>query len=91
VFATQDKGSGVDYYEVCEGKSECVRAENLYLLKNQNLDEEITVYAVDKQGNKRMAVLRPEKSTSWYAKPLYLAIIGVLLAFIIWRRKRKSL
>lgn len=92
VFATQDKGSGIDYYEVCEGKSECVRAENLYLLQNQNLDEEITVYAVDKSGNKRMAKFSPQKSASWYAKPAYLAIIGVLLlAFIIWRGKRKSL
>lgn len=89
VFATQDKGSGIDYYEVCEGKSECVKAENLYLLKNQNLDEEITVYAVDKSGNKRMAILYPSKSTSWYAKPLYLAIIGVLFAFIIWRVWKK--
>lgn len=89
VFATQDKGSGIDYYEVCEGKSECVRAENLYLLKNQNLDEEIIVYAVDKSGNKRVATLYPSKSTPWYAKPFYLAIIGGLLAFITWRVWKK--
>jgi len=38
VFATQDKGSGIDYYEVCEGKRACVKAENLYLLENQNLE-----------------------------------------------------
>ena len=90
VFATQDKGVGVDYYEVCEGKRACVKAENLYLLENQNVDEEITVYAVDKSGNKRMAVLYPEKSTSWYAKPAYLAIIGVVVfVFVVWRRKKQ--
>ena len=25
VFATQDKGSGIDHYEVCEGKRKCVK------------------------------------------------------------------
>jgi hypothetical protein len=39
VFATQDKGSGISHYEVCEGKRKCVEAESPYLLQNQNLDD----------------------------------------------------
>jgi len=91
VFATQDKGSGIDHYEVCEGKRECVETKSLYLLKNQNLDEEITVIAIDKSGNERMATITPQKQKSWYTNRLFLAIIGgvVLLAYIIRKVRAK--
>lgn len=52
VFATQDKGSGISHYEVCEGgKRKCAIAESPYLLQNQKLNQKIFVKAVDKNGN----------------------------------------
>jgi hypothetical protein len=92
VFAAQDKGSGIDYYEVCEGKRECVKTESLYLLQNQNLNEEIAVKAVDKSGNVRTVALPPQKGDSWYTNRLYLGIIVVatLFAYIIIRRVWKK-
>lgn len=92
VFAAQDKGSGIDSYEVCEGKRECVKAEGLYLLKNQNLNEEIIVKAIDKAGNERAVVLPPQKPKSRYAKYFYFAIMiigAMLLARVYAKRKKK--
>src|SRR3989338_10139974 len=43
IFATQDKGLGVDHYEVDRKSTRCVVAESPYLLQNQDLDEEIVV------------------------------------------------
>ncbi len=92
VFAAQDKGSGIDHYEVCEGARECVKTESLYVLQNQNLDEEIVVKAIDKSGNERVVALPSQKLNSWYTNRLYLGIIiGVaLFAYIIIRRVWKK-
>ncbi len=94
VFATQDKGSGIDHYEVCERNKECVVAESPYLLKNQNLDEKIVVKAIDKSGNERVAVLPAQKPAAWYKNYLILATIILVMAivYLIWEflwRKRK--
>lgn len=76
IFATQDKESGVDHYEAKEGNGEYALAESPYLIKNQNLNEAISIKAVDKAGNIRAAVL-----PATYAPPLYryLSIFGVIL------------
>lgn len=92
VFSAQDKGSGINHYEVCEGKSSCVEAESLYLLKNQDLDEEIIVKAIDNSGNERSVKFSPQKPL----KPRYLnflfgaiIILAILFASIIWSVWRK--
>jgi len=98
VFATQDKGSGIDHYEICEGKRKCAIAESPYLLRNQDLDEEIVVKAVDKSGNERVATIPPQKPLPWYKNYFVLAIliiigliiIGVILRKILWRKFIKS-
>lgn len=92
VFAAQDKGSGIDRYEVREGERPFAVAQSPYLLGNQNLNEEIAVRAVDRSGNERLAVIpargfRPGLET--------LALSGILLlaagvGYMIrkrWRRK----
>ncbi len=94
VFATQDKGSGIDHYEVCEGTRKCVTAESPYLLQNQDLDEAIVVKVVDKNGNERVATLPPQKSRVWYKDYAILGIlIIVAIAYLIWKtlwKKRKK-
>lgn len=96
VFSTQDKGMGIDYYEVCEGNiDDCVKADSPYLLKNQNLDKEIFVKAVDKKGNERIASLSPKNNFRQYENYLIFAIIIliiILIAFLIeklWIKLKK--
>jgi len=93
VFATQDKGSGVDHYEVCEGKRECVSAESPYLLQNQDLDEKIVVKAVDKSGNERITTLAAQKPAAWYKNYLILAIIILVIAivYLLWRAVKSKI
>jgi len=95
VFSTKDKGSGIDHYEVKEGKRPFVIAESPYLLKNQNLDEEIVVKAVDKKGNERIVVIPPKFPKPWYKKPEIFAILILIAVFlvvsiILWKRRRKQ-
>ena len=88
VFATQDKGSGIDHYEVCEGKRKCVAAESPYLLQNQDLDEGIVVKAVDKSGNERAVTIPAQKSRAWYKDYVIVAILIIAaIAYLIWKKK----
>ena len=95
VFATQDKGSGIDHYKVCEKiKTTCVIAESPYVLQNQNLNRKIFVKAIDKNGNERIVVL-PPKFPPWYQKPFVDIIIGfgivimILLIRWLWKKYAK--
>ena len=94
VFAAQDKGSGIDHYEVCEGKRKCIVAESPYLLQNQNLDYEIIVKAVDKSGNERAVTIPVRFARAWYKDYAIIAIL-IIAAFvyliwkILWKKRRK--
>ncbi len=94
VFATQDKGSGIDHYEVREGNKSFIVAESPYLLQDQNLDEEIIVKTVDKNGNERIATLPAQKPRIWYENyGIFVILIIVVLAYLIWKllwKKRKK-
>lgn len=85
VFATQDKGSGIDHYEVREGKGDFNRATSPYVLTNQNLDQKIIVKAVDKNGNERLAELAAvNPQPVWYEKFWFSGIIvGAILTLIV--------
>ncbi len=83
-FSTTDKQTGIDYYEVKEGKGDWQKTISPYLLEDQSLESIIKVKAVDKAGNERIAEYPIPK------KPLpYWIIILVLIgAGIIWLWKR---
>jgi len=79
VFATQDKGSGIDYYEVREQKvltifkSDYViwennwnKVDNLHVLGDQSLHSFIYVKAVDKAGNERIAIIHPKNQVKLF-------------------------
>lgn len=87
VFATQDKGSGIDHYEVREGKQPFIFAQSPYLLQNQDLDREIIVKAIDKNGNEKVVFLPPTKPGPWYKNYLIfvISVISGTIIFAIWQ------
>lgn len=95
VFATQDKGVGIDHYEVCEGNIKiCVKAESPYVLEDQSLEKNIYIKAIDKNGNERVVVLEAPNPLPWYKNYLFYVIILVLLftaVFIkkLWKKLKK--
>ena len=89
IFATQDKISGINYYEVCEGiLATCVRAESPYVLKYQRADRYITVKAVDFYGNERVAVLFTSRAAWRYAFYLIIGILSIAGCVYFVRRMK---
>jgi len=97
-FATQDKGSGIDFYQVKEsgqpwsfkslfGKNQWVLVQSPYLLQDQTLQSIVWVKAVDKNGNERIEMLAPKKALPWYENYLVLGII-IIIACIIFAVKK---
>lgn len=100
VFSTQDKNSGIDYYEVSEGGEPFRIAQSPYLLRNQKLDEDIRIRAVDKAGNIRTEII-PVKKTElekdkfkkevlFFSALLLLIIILVIFAKYLYNKNRKT-
>ncbi len=86
VFSTQDKGSGIDHYEVREGEWGWFRvSESPYLLKHQSLDRKIFVKAIDKVGNERIAILNAQHQAPWYRQyaVLVILLVMVLVGFLL--------
>lgn len=80
VFQTVDKQTGIDRYEVKEGKRNWKIAESPYLLEDQSLKSIIKVKAVDKAGNERIAEYIPAKKLF----PYWIIILVLIGAGIIW-------
>ncbi|MCK4454214.1 hypothetical protein KAU51_02610 [Candidatus Parcubacteria bacterium] len=80
-FFTVDKQTGVDYYEIKEGKKDWKKIESPYLLEDQTLQSIIKVRVFDKAGNERIAEYLPPE----IKKPfLYWLIILITFGIIIW-------
>lgn len=88
----EDKASGTDYYEVCEGKKFCRRAESPYVLQNQWLGEDIIVRAHDKAGHTREAKIKPDMvlPTYTYLSAAIMSLLISIVVFIIIRRRKKN-
>lgn len=78
-FSTTDKQTGIDYYEIKEGKKDWKITNSPYLLEDQTLQSKILVKAVDKAGNKQIAEYRPSEKSF-----IYLLIILILIGIIVW-------
>jgi hypothetical protein len=95
-FATTDKMSGIDHFEILEAdrrgfkrgttrKAEWKRVESPYLLEDQSLQSIIKVKAVDKAGNEKISEIIPP------AKPFpywIIFVIIVCLVIIYWIIKK---
>ncbi|HBO16453.1 MAG: hypothetical protein UR69_C0003G0065 [Candidatus Moranbacteria bacterium GW2011_GWE2_35_2-] len=97
IMSAQDKGDGVDYYEVYESEKKhdmeeiindnsipwkTVEDKNIYILQDQKLGSYIYVKAVDKAGNARVVFATPAISEK---KQLfnYKVILGIIMVVII--------
>lgn len=88
VFSTTDKQTGINYYEIKEGKKEWKKGESPYLLEDQTLRSIIRVKAVDKAGNERIAEYLPAKKPF----PWWLIIITgfLIVGLIVFKKIRKK-
>jgi hypothetical protein len=97
VFATLDKQSGLDHYEVFEeGAWKTVTSP--YVVPDQFLQSEIKIKAIDKAGNERIGeyVVGSESSRAVDFNNLYLAIGVIILlilvgfARLLWDKRKKA-
>lgn len=95
VFASQDKGSGIAYYEIQETKEKLVAenrgewqvAKSPYKIKDQKLKHFVYVRAVDHSGNVRVAVFAPP--AEGVLQPFsYFNYKYIALAFLLLPSKR---
>ncbi len=100
VFNTQDKGSGIDHYEIAEtpdsqANPQFVRATSPVVLHDQTLRSLVYVKAVDRAGNERTEPLVPaNQKTNFYKSSFWIILIGILLigfgAFVFVRRNKNA-
>lgn len=86
-FSTKDEMSGIDYYEVKEGKKDWERVMSPYLLKEQSLGQKITIRVYDKAGNYQESEIKPPLKMAWQDW-LYIFLILVGIGLIWWLLKR---
>jgi len=102
-FATQDKGSGIDHYEVLETEqfgsfkslfsknNQWVVAESPYLLQDQSLKSDIYIKAIDRAGNERIARSKARRFMPLYENYfIWIIIVSIGIIFIwyrLWKRK----
>ena len=82
-FWTQDKESGVDYYEVKEGAGNWEKNISPYILQDQSLKSIIKVKAVDKAGNERIEIFKPKRNI--FLEWLVYVGIGLVVIWIMYR------
>lgn len=101
-FATQDKQSGIDHYEIQETRSGHInaknwkRAESPYQLEDQELHSYVYVIAIDRQGNERVIRVYPRNPLPWYNRSgqIIFMVLGVIIiagaAGLLYRKKRRK-
>ena len=82
-FDAQDKGGGIAYYEVSEGKDAFRRVESPTVLEHQRLDGVIVVRAVDRAGNIRTAEIPPVHPPKGRGAYLLLVLLATLVVLVV--------
>lgn len=91
VFQATDNQTGIDHYEIKEGKKDWKPGNSPYLLEDQSLKEKVLVKAVDKAGNERIVELRITKKKEKREKIFIILKISVLflLGLLIFALKKR--
>ena len=87
VFSTVDRETGIDYYEVKEGKGDWKKTGSPYLLEDQSLKSKIFVKAVDKAKNERISEINLIKKSFPYEALIFGLIFIALILWIIKKFK----
>ncbi len=93
VFDTQDKESGIDHFEVKEGRGGWIVASSPYVLEDQSLKSRIKVKAIDKSGNERI-VNYGDKTyfpVSVFAIPTLIVVLILVYIYVWYTRKIRAL
>lgn len=105
VFATQDKGSGIDHYKVKESRQRFLgifstwnQVESPYILQDQKLMSYIFVKSVDKAGNTRIEKILPQNPIKLYTnyENWFIIILGFAIVYVfikiksLWRKHQKN-
>lgn len=89
VFTAQDKGSGIDRYEICESLiSKCIQEKSPYQLSRQSNWYFITVRAFDNQDNMQVAFLVSKNIKITIASVIILGILVMIYVFFIKKRRK---
>ena len=93
-FSTKDNVSGIDYYEVFEGRHITKIKTPPYRLKDSNYEGKIIVKAYDKAGHVQQATISLPGEKIGYNKWLVVGIIvsvaGAAVFNFIWKRKQPN-
>lgn len=101
-FATQDKGSGIDHYEIQESNtglfsflfgSSWKRAESPYPLSDQQLHSAVSVRAIDEQGNIRVETIPALYPLPWYEDASVSSILiaaALALGVALYRNRNRA-
>ena len=73
----------MDHYEVQEGQRGFVIAQSPYLLKNQHLDEQIAVKAIDRAGNERISRVGPPRHRTFLEKYWRYCLVLLIIVLLI--------
>ncbi len=95
MFATQDKGSGIDRYEIQERSIDMVvdgawrAVESPALLDDASRQSYIFVRAIDRAGNIRIIVIAPEREGSflWVIAGLLFGALMIALLISVYNRR----
>lgn len=103
VFASQDKSSGIGYYEVLETKKRLIDerlgewqiVKSPYQIKDQTLTSFVYIRAVDRVGNVRVSVIKPspeiiKPAYYTYYKYIILAFLAILIPIVVKMIIRKE-
>jgi ATP-dependent Zn protease len=90
VFSTVDKGSGIDHFEIKETYTgldgHFVVGSSPYVLKDQSLNKNIYIKAVDKNGNIRLSKINAQNHLVIFIIYVFVGII-ILLCFMLIQKK----
>lgn len=105
VFEAEDKGVGIDRYEILEEKKYKLFflkiktgswriAQSPALLNDQKLKSDVYIKAVDKNGNEAIAGVPASNAIYWYENRLIWGIIILLVIlvalFVLYAKKKKQ-
>jgi hypothetical protein len=88
IFSTHDEQSGIDHYEIMEGKGEWKNAASPYFLEDQHLKSKISVKAFDAAGNQTLSEFTPINVI--VLKIIIVFSVVSVISILVWLKFKKK-